>query len=521
MQQHKGFRPFASAWRGVALGLGVLLAVPCAGDAAAQRSVVVSQGIDPRLLDPAHDTLVSTRSILTNLYDTLVWRDAKGNIVPSLAESWQFVNDTTLRLSLRRGVKFHDGSDFTAADVVFSANRYTDEKDKVPVGAYLRGLWKSIDRPDDHTVVINLTSPSATILGDLTRMPILPEKAFKALGAQHFASNAIGTGPFRLASWKRNEELVLEAFAQHFRGRLPIDRLVFKPIPEDFARYAALRTGAVDLISNLPPEREAEVTKLPALKVAKIPSVRNIHVGINMRIKPFDDVRVRQALNHAVDVNELIETVLEGQAFANANFCQLQVFGHDPSVKPRGFDPAKARRLLAEAGYPNGFKTNLLGPTGRYVKDREVLEAIAGQLSKVGIKATLVTPEWGEYLDQLYGDSAKNPEPFRGLYLIGIGGETLDCDRTFLQRGPRPDSRMKYWQSANVARLNELYVRQKAILDPPKRFEAFKEMETLIQQDVPWVFLYDQVDLYAMKATLDWQPRPDEFIWGFEIKLRN
>jgi len=500
-------------------GLGLVATLSMATAAYAQSTVVVSQGIDPRLLDPAHDTLVSTRSILSNIYDTLVWRDGAGATVPSLAESWEFTDERTLKLNLRRDVLFHDGTQFTAADVIFSGRRYADETNQVPVGAYVRGLWRSIEAADDYTVIIHMPEPSATILGDLTRMPILPAEAFERLGEAFFVDNAIGTGPFKFSSWRRNEELTLEAFDDHFRGKPQIDRLVFKPIPEDFARYAGLRTGEIDLISNLPPERVAEVEANPDLKVGQIPSTRGIHIGINMAIEPLSDVRVRQALNYAVDVPELIETVLEGMAFENPNFCQIQVFGHDPSVQPWTYDLEKAKALLAEAGYPNGFDTQLLGPTGRYVKDREVMEAIAGQLSRAGIRVSIVAPEWGEFLDQWYG-RGRHTEPFRGMYLVGIGGETLDCDRTFLQRGTVA-SRINYWVSDNTSTLSQMYEAQKSMLNEDERRETWFEMERLIQADVPWIFLYDQLDVYAMRSNVQWKPRPDEFIWGFDISLSN
>ena len=504
-------------WWVALICMGIAASVMASKAVVAQTTVVVSQGIDPRMLDPAHDTLVSSRSIMSNIYDTLLWRDSTGLATPSLAKSWEFLDNTTLRLHLRDDVKFHDGSAFSAADVIFTTARYTDKENEVPIRAYVKGLWDSIEAPDDYTIDIKMPTPSATILGDLTRLPMLPAKAFDELGEEYFVGNAIGTGPFRFSSWQRNQEIVLEAFDDHFRGRPQIDRLVFKPIPEDFARYAGLTTGEIDIVSNLPPERAGEVDDNPDLKVAKIPSTRGIHIGINMKIEPFNDVRVRQALNHAVDVPELIDTVLEGQASLNPNFCQIQLFGHDPKIEPRGYDLDKAKALLAEAGYPNGFETQLLGPTGRYMKDREVMEAIAGQLGRAGIKVSIVAPEWGEFLDQWYGRRA-HAKPFQGMYLVGIGGQTMDCNRTFMKRGTVA-SRLKYWESDNTEKLSELYAEQKAILDPSMRFEKWKEIEALVQEDVPWIFLYDQVDIYGMSTRIKWEPRPDEFIWGFDISV--
>ena len=295
---------------------------------------------------------------------------------------------------------------------------------------------------------------------------------------------------------------------------------VVKPIPEDFARFAALKTGAVDIISALPPERIPEVKAASNLKVLRIPGGRGIHFGIPVTKKPFDDVRVRQALNYATDVQEIVDTVMGGFAEANGTVCQKVLFGHNPSLKPFGYDPEKAKKLLAEAGYPNGFETKLLAPTGRYTKDREVAEALAGQLAKVGIKITFVTPEWADFLDQWYGRK-KYKATFDGLYMIGTGGESLDCDRTMLQRiaSKAIGGRLGYYQTENTPKLDAMFKEQRSLLDPEKRKAMLFEMQDIIRKDVPWIFMYDQQDIYGVTQRIQWEPRVDEFVWAYDIKV--
>jgi peptide/nickel transport system substrate-binding protein len=492
--------------------------------ARAEVTVTMAQGIDPESLDPAYETLVSSRSIFTNIYDTLVWRDAKGKILPSLAESWKWLDDKTLQLNLRKGVKFHNGDPFTADDLIWTANRYLDKEDRKPLYSYVRGLYKTIEKKDDHTVIMHLAKPNAMQFGAFARMPVLPKKAFLAMGKDKFAAHPIGTGPFKFKRWDRNEQLVLTAFDGHWRGRAAVDRYVIKPIPEDFARFAALKTGAVDIISNLPPERVAALEKDSTLKVGRVPSARGIHFAFNLNIEPFNDVRVRQAINHAIDVKEIIETVLGGNAYANPAFCAKALFGHNPDVEPFGHDLVKAKKLLAEAGYPNGFKTKLLTPTGRYMKDREVTLAIAGQLAKVGIEAEVMAPEWADFLDRAFGrgkhGKKRAEDMFKGIYMLGTGGPTLDCGRTLNQRAKYEGGKLKYYRTERTEQLDAMIAKQKSTLDVNERSALLKEIQVLIREDVPWIFLYDQEDLYGLSKRIQWQPRADEFVWIYDVKVQ-
>ncbi len=504
-------------WGATALRVAAVASLPLCANA--QVTVTLGQSIDPQVLDPANETLIPSRSIMMNIYDTLVVRSGKGELEPSLAEKWDILDGgQAIRFHLRKGVTFHNGDPFTAADVVFSYRRYTDRESPTPLGAYLRDLITDVEKVDDFTVLIKLPAPSATILGDLNRMPILPEKAFKQMGVRDFGARPVGTGPFKFKHWRRNEEIALEAYDRHWRGRPSIDQYVIKPIPEDFSRFASLSQGDIDIMANLPPDRIPEVEKHPRLKVLTVPSGRGIHIGLNMKLKPFDDVRVREALNYAVNVPLVIETVLGGRGKVNGTVCQHILFGHNPNHKPFGYDPEKAKTLLAEAGYPNGFETQLLGSTGAAIKEREVQDAIAGQLAAVGVKVSLVTPEWADYLDQLYG-RGKYKESFQGIYMLGTGGETLDCDRTLLQR-IYSKSRLKYYNTANTPIIDELFFKQKSILDPAERLKALYNIQELIRADVPWIFLYDQEDIYAVTRRVQWTPRSDEFVWAFDIKVK-
>ena len=511
-----GCRQFAAAFGVIALSF-LLLAAPVRADV----TVTMAQFADPEVLDPAYDTAIYTRSIMMNIFDGLVWRQPDGEVVPALAESWEFIDDTTLKLNLRKGVTFHNGDPFTADDVIFTALRYTDKDDPKPLGPYLRGMFERFEKVDDHTLIMYLPAKNATVMGQFTRMPILPAKAFQAMSKTKFGNAPIGTGPFKFASWERNEQLVLEAYENHWRGRAAIDRYVIKPMPEDFSRFGALKAGDVDIIALLPPERIPSVEADPNLKVGKVSSARNVYFNFNTWIEPFKDIRVRKALNHAVNVPEIIETVMGGLAFRNSSFCGAQLFGHNPNIAHFAYDPEKAKQLLAEAGYPNGFKTKMLGATGNSMKDREVQEAVVAQLAKVGVEVEHVNPEWADFLDQYYGrdkhGTSRQEDRFQGLVMFGIGGPTLDCNRTMIYRA-WSEGKGLYW---NTPQTDALIAKQMGTMDKKERGKLLWEIQERISEFVPYLYLFDQVEIYGLNKRIVWDPRPDEFIWAYDIRVSN
>jgi len=491
------------------LSLGLAVTMATAPVAWAQTTVTIAQGVDPDVLDPGHDTLITSVSTMLNIYDTLVQRTGEGDLVPALATEWRFPEPTVMEIDLRQDVTFHDGSPFTAADVVFTLNRYVREENPLSIRPQIAGIIDSADAIDDYTVRINMPTPQATIVANLARYPILSASAFEAMGEDAYGQAPVGTGPFAFAQWDRNEQIVLESYDDHWRGLADIDRLVIRPIPEDFIRFAALQAGEVDIIGNIAPERVPEVEADPDLRVEAVRSVRNMFVGMNPNVPPFDDVRVRRAMNHAVNVPALVEAILGGHGYPNASPCSGAIFGYDPSIEPYAYDPEQARELLAEAGYPDGFTVTMWGPNGRYLKDREMQEAIAGQLSAIGVRVEHHMPEWSEFIQHfLAGD-------IEGMYFIGTGNPILDCEATM---GYRFDSR-RGGDFYNRPELDALIDQQIQELDPERREEIFAEIQAMIFEDAPWIFLYDQEDLYGVNNRIEWSARSDEMIWAYDIQL--
>ena len=347
-----------------------------AAPAWAQGELRVAIPWTPENLDPTMNLSSLRSQVGVSLFDSLVGRDADGKIVGELAESWRALDDRTWQLKLRRGVSFHNGEPFNAEAVRFTFQRVLNPEQKSPNRATVSEVER-VDVVDDLTVNLVLRSPYAPFLARLIDFPMVPPRYTAERGNQGLALRPVGTGPFRFVELMKDDHMIVEAFDKHWRGQPRVKRIVFKPIPEPFTRTAALRNGEVDLITTVPPNIAVELERVAGVRVQRVPSTWQIYLGLNAFKKPLSDVRVRQALNSATDVDAIIKNVMDGNGRRLEGPFTPNVFGFDPSVKGYAPDPARARRLLAEAGYPDGADVTLDAPAGRYQGDKEIAEALA------------------------------------------------------------------------------------------------------------------------------------------------
>ncbi len=454
----------------------------------------------PENLDPTMNLSSIRAQVGVSLFDSLVGRDSEKRIVPELAESWKLLDDNTWQFRLRRGVVFHNGEPFNAEAVRFTLQRVLDPNQKSPNRANIAEITK-VEVVDDFTVKLVTRQPYAPLLNRLIDFPIVPPKYTAEKGNQGFSLHPVGTGPFRFVELVKDDRLVVEAFDRHWRGAPRIRRIVFRPIPEPFTRTAALRNGEVDVITNVPPNLARELERVPGIKVQRVPSTWMIYLGLNAFKKPLSDVRVRQALNYASDVDTIIKTVLEGNGRRTPGPLTPHMFGYDPGVKGYPYDPAKARRLLAEAGYPDGLDIILDAPEGRYQGDKEVAEALAGQWQKAGFRPKVQVAEWGAYFKRYLA------KQFPDAYLLGLGGPMQDGDELFNLVSSK--GRGLYYKNEKV---DMLFDSGRSTMDPAKRRKIYADLAKAMVDDATWVFLMQQVDIYAMRDRVDWTPRPDQWM---------
>lgn len=387
-----------------ALGLGLLVLGPAATGSAQTLTVGLRSGTDT--LDPHFGATGNSVSALRNIYDTLVSRDEKLEPTPGLATAWRLIDDNTWEFDLRPGVKFHDGSDFTGDDVKYSIERVPNAQG--PTGGmmlYMTGI-RSVEVVSPLKIRILTSAPTPLLLRNLAQLFIIPRK----LGTptpEDFQSGraAIGTGPYKLVSWQPKGDLVLARHDQYWGPRQPWERLVKKEILADQARVAALLAGDVDLINYVPSVDVAQLGRNASVAIFQTPSVYNFmiypefsrdvsptitdHEGRPMTRNPLKDIRVRRAISMSINRQAIVERVMHGQGLSAGQLSPDGIWGISPKLKPDAFDPDGARRLLTEAGYPNGFGVTLHCTADRLPNDGQVCTALGGMLSRIGIRTTV------------------------------------------------------------------------------------------------------------------------------------
>src|SRR5213594_1448844 len=363
--------------RNVITVLAVLL-LPVAAAAAPAGKVVIAQGVDPTTLDIMNQQESPASIIAAHIFETLWERDPSLKIIPALAtEMPKLVAPTTWEVKLRKGVKFHNGEDFNAESAKFSIERVKDPK--LRASSNFRPI-ESVEIVDPYTIRVHTNKPWPTFLTVMTfaQASMYPPKAYKDKQPADISRQPIGTGPYKFVRWAKDEEIVLEANDAWWRGAPKIKTVVFRPIPDDAVRVAALQNGEIDVAVNIPPHLANPIANHPKLFLTTAPSIRTIQlmfqtnsVGKNWHqvSGPYDGPhhakRVRQAIQYALDDDEIIKCVLDGKAMRMATMLTPLHFGYDASLKPIKQDLAKVKKLLTEAGYPNGVEITLNGPQGR------------------------------------------------------------------------------------------------------------------------------------------------------------
>ena len=404
----------------------LLTAVAAPAARAADTTVTISQGVDAVTLDPLKVTITPSDNVQVQMFDTLLRRDAAGQLRPRLALSYKRVAPTVWEFKLRKDVKFWNGDPLTSADVAFTIDKIKDPAEKSQQTPRVKTI-DHVETPDATTVRFVTSRPTALIPGYPWLTMIVDAKYWKEHGDAYEAEHPMGSGAYVFKTWRRDDELDLDANPSYWGGKPAVDHIVFKPIPEAASRVAALRTGESDLITNVPPQDEAQITGSASTKLETARSVRVLYVAFNtLKPGPQTNKLVRQALNYALNVPQIISSVLNGRGFPVATPIPPGFFGFDPSIRAYGYDPQKAKALLAQAGYPDGkgLDMTLNAPVGRYNRDKEIAEAIAGQISAIGVKVETKEQEWTTYITQA-DQGILTP-----MFELGWGQDSYDADNT-------------------------------------------------------------------------------------------
>jgi len=458
--------------------------------------MVIGFGTDPESLDPNKMSSSPAAMVLTHIADTLLTLTEDLQVGPSLAERWAVAEDArSVTLYLRRGVVFHDGAPFNAEAVKVNLERFR----RAMFAWLIFPRVQTIEVLDEYTVRLNLDMPFAPIIAHLTHefIAMISPKQIAALEGRDILE-PIGTGPFKFDRWVRGDYVRVVRNPDYWGQKAYLDSIVFKVVPSDATRLVLLETGQLHAMMRVPPLDAPRVAATPGLQVLNVPSVRTIYIGLNYQRAPFTDVRVRHAINYAVDKEAIVREILGGAGGVSDAPIMPLVFGHSPQ-EPFGYDPEKARQLLKDAGFPQGFRTTLHHPTGRYLMDAAIIEAIQAYLAEVGIVAELITMEWAAYLAFTRRPLA---ESTINMYMLGWGCVTVDADYglfpLFHTTQWAPGFNRSFYSNPTVDALLDL---GRVTSDVEARKAIYADAIAYIWQDAPWLWLHYEGQINAQSTT--------------------
>lgn len=473
-------------------------------------NLLIVQGVDAESLDPHVTTSGASKGMMWAMYDKLLERGPDMRIIPWLATSYRVVNDTTWEFRLRDDVYFHNGEKFGAQHVRDTIARFKSPTIRNVYAGQLRPV-RDVEIVNPLTVRIHTDGPFALLAEVLSIYCEMLPRAITA-GEVDPTRRAIGTGPYRFVEWNPGQRMVMD-FAErpHFSGQPRVRRLVWRPVAESATRVVELKTGAAHLITPVDP---IQIPELEATRNVDVITFRQLSSQIvvlnSLKVRAFQDARVRQAMNLATDVDTLIRTVMRGAAYRLASAFGPGIPGYDESLRPYPYDPDRARQLISEAGFPNGFEVTLVTPEGRYLNDRLASEAIAGMWTRVGVRTRVQVSDWSPFVQGVLG---KTHDAFFfqqvGVLLDATVAINFDSDR----KGAA-------WQGYHNPEANRLIQDAIKTMDANQRNDMYKRLNQIIYREGPWVFLWNQQGVYAkQKRVAGWEAHTDGIIRLGGIRL--
>ena len=513
--------------RNLLLSFATLVALAGPSQAASLRLALAAEvsSLDPHYLNIAPNVAFSS-----HLFDALVHVDHDGALIPGLATSWRPVDGTTWEIKLRPNVKFHDGSALTADDVVFSLDRpATLTNSPGPFTSYTRQIvGKQV--VDPLTLRLKTSTPYGPLPLDLSTIFIVSRKAAQNASTEDFNSGRalIGTGPFRFASFRPGDSIEVTRNDHYWGGKPAWEKVSFRMIASDASRLAALMAGDVDAMENVPTADLARLKSQPKLTLAQRTSWRTIFwhldhssksarfitdkAGKPLEANPLRDIRVRQALSRAINRQAVSERMMEGLAVPASNLVSPGILGYNNTLKPESFDPEGARKLLAEAGYPNGFALTLHGPKGRYVNDEKVVQAVAQFFSRIGIQAKVETMPVSVYFGR-----ARRGE--FSMAMLGWGTLAGDFGLRTLVGTPNQETGWGSWNWGKYSNpaVDELVRGSLSSVDQAKRADFARQAAAVALKDYAVIPMHHQMATWAMRKGLRYTARIDEFTFAHQF----
>ena len=511
--------------RGILVATAVALTLTCAMPVAANENhATIGIRTEPSSMDPHFSYVATSKAQVTNIFDTLIMRDEDLRLTPSLATDWDHIGDGVWEFKLREGVTWHDGEPFTAEDVLFTFERAPDVPNSpAPFGQFLSQIEEA-SAPDDMTVRIKSRNPSPQILFDLAEVPIISKHAGEGASTQDYNSGkaTIGTGPFKYVSWSPGGTLELSRNDSYWGEKSHFETVDIVSFPNNASRVAALLAGDVDLIDAVPPESFQTLRDDDQVDIWMIQDVYTAYVHMDTsrdvtpwitakdgsEIKnPLLDKRVREALSLSINRFAIIDRLLNGLAEPAGQLAGPTMVGYNHTLAPSAFDPERAKELLAEAGYPDGFKMTIQGPNNRYVADAQIVQAIAQMFGQIGIEADVETMPANVFFPRA---SKREFSAFflawgsaQGTAWHGLRGVLMTYDK---EQGYGPSNRGRY----SNPEVDRLTIESMSTFDVNVAGRLSAEAAGVAFKDFAILPMHYQMNVWASREGFKHSPRQDQ-----------
>lgn len=490
-------------------------------------SLVIVASSDILSMDPFRYDEGPTNQFMLHIYEPLVMADINMKYQPHLAEKWEQSEDgLTWTFHLQKGIKFHDGTEMTSKDVLAS---YTVARNPDSPSAFssYTSTFETIEAPDDYTVVIKTTTINPLMLFDIAQLYVLKKENVEGKTEEEISDTVVGTGHYKFVEQVKEDHIDLVINEDYWGEAAPIKNIRFRPITNEATRTATMLTGEADVTLNISVRDIDRLSTTEGISVVAQKGLREIYLNLDSRAdsplfpgqkNPMSDPKVREAMYLAIDEDTIIRTVMNGSAYVMNSIVPENYVGYKEAERPK-YDPERAKQLLTEAGYPDGFEVTLDAPNDRYVNDGQIAQAVAGYFEKIGIKVNLnlmpksnffsyIKPAENKTMLLLTGWSDSSGE---GLSLLYDMAYTFDKDAAngTVNRG-------HYSNKEVDALIDKAFVE----IDEAKRGELVAQADQLVRDDFGYIPLHFEQDTYAIKDTINYMPRPNNYVFAWEFSYK-